>query len=159
MSRQPEEKTALNCSCSCGKVEKLKNGHSEEKEESTVVKERRKNQRLKKENEIAVTVIDDEKKPVKGKRFKNHSLDISVSGAKIKSSIPLSVDTLIMIKMKLKNLGKIITTVGKVKWTKGILKDKFLEAGIEFVDTPSQLVLQLEECISQGVDIHDPDDK
>ena len=137
----------------------MRNRHSEEKEESTVVIERRKNQRLKKENEIAVTVIDDEKKPVKGKRFKNHSLDISVSGAKIKSSIPLPVDTLIMIKMKLKNLGKIITTVGKVKWTKDMLKDKFLEAGIEFLDTPGQSVLQLEECISRGVDIHEPDDK
>jgi hypothetical protein len=123
------------------------------------MKERRKDQRLKQENEIAVNVIDDEKKPVKGKRFKNHSLDISVSGARIKSSIPLPVDTLIMIKMKLKNLGKIITTVGKVKWTKGILKDKFFEAGIEFVNTPSQSLLQLEEFIGLGVDFHEPDDK
>ena len=123
------------------------------------MKERRKEQRLKIENEITVTIVDNEKKSVEEKRFNNHTIDISMSGAKIKSNIPLPADTLIMIKMKLRNIGKIITAFGKVKWTKGMFKDKFFEEGIEFVDTPSQEILQLEECISRGIDVHGSDDK
>jgi hypothetical protein len=109
------------------------------------LQERRKEERLNDKNEIVVTIVDDEKKPVKEKRFNSHSMDISVSGAKIKSSIFLSVDTLIMVKMKLKNLEKMITTIGKVKWTDVLFKDMSFEAGVEFVDIP----LELEEYIRQ----------
>jgi hypothetical protein len=123
------------------------------------MKEKRKEKRLKVENKIAVTVVDDNKTPVKGKSFNNHSMDISMSGAKIKSNILLPVDTLILVKMKLQNLGKIITTIGKVKWIKSKLKSKSYEAGVEFVDTSSESFLELEEFISRGVDIHHPDDK
>jgi hypothetical protein len=56
--------------------------------------------------------------------------------------------------MKLRNLEKTITTIRKVKWIKGIFKDFFFKEGIEFVNKPSQAILQLEECISRGVDIH-----
>jgi hypothetical protein len=82
-----------------------------------------------------------------------------MSGAKIKSNIILPVDTLIMIKMKLKKLDKVITIIGKVKWAKRRLKDLFFEEGIEFGDTPSQDILQLKEHISRGMDIHSSDDK
>jgi hypothetical protein len=123
------------------------------------MEERRKEERLKDENEIAVTLVDDEKNPVQGKNFNNHSMDISVSGAKIKSNILLPVGSLIMIKMKLKNMGKMITTIGKVKWTKGVFKDKSYEAGVKFIDTPIESIFKLEEYISQGVVIHRLDDK
>ena len=119
------------------------------------MEEKRKEQRLKNENEISVTIVDDEKKPVEGKSIdNNHSMDISVSGVRIKSHVSLPVDTLIRIKMKLKNLGKMITNIGKVKWTKGNIEDKSYEAGVEFVDTPDESVLILEEYINQGVDRH-----
>lgn len=119
------------------------------------MEERRKAKRLKAENEIAVTVVDDKATPFKETKFKKHSVDVSVSGAKIQSNIFLPVGTLITIKMKLKTLGKMITTIGKVKWTKGIIKDKSYEAGVEFIDTPYEDVLKLEEYISRGVDVHD----
>jgi hypothetical protein len=118
------------------------------------MQERRKEKRLKDKNEIAVTIVDDEKKPVQGEMFNNHSIDISVSGAKIQSNIFLPVDTLITIKMKLKNLGKMIL-IGKVKWTDVIFNDKLYEAGVEFLEKPPEL----EEYISRGVDIHSFDDK
>ncbi len=118
------------------------------------MEEKRKEQRLKDENEISVTIVDDEKKPDEGKSMDNHSMDISVSGVRIKSHISLPVDTLIRIKMKLKNLGKVITHIGKVKWNKGNIEDKSYEAGVEFVDTPDESKLLLMEYISQGVDRH-----
>ena len=112
------------------------------------MEDRRKEERLNHENEIAVTLIDDEKTPVKGKRLNNQSLDISVSGAKIQSNTPLPVDTLIRIKIKLKKIGKRITTIGKVKWTNGLSMNKFYEAGVEFVDTSCKSILVLEEYIA-----------
>ena len=122
------------------------------------MEERRKEKRLKSRNEIDVTVVSDDKQPVEERKFNNHSMDVSMSGAKIKSNISLPVDTLITIKMKLKSLGKMITTVAKVKWTKSMFKDKSYEAGVEFIDIPDESTLKLQEYISQGVDIHGPDD-
>jgi hypothetical protein len=62
-----------------------------------------------------------------------------------------------MIKMKLKSLGKTITTMGQVKWIKGIFKDMFFKSGIKYVNDPC---LQLEDYISRGVDIrYSSDDK
>jgi len=119
------------------------------------MKEKRKARRLNDESEIAVTIVDDEKNSFKEKRFNSQSMNISVSGAKIKSNIPLPVNTLIMIKMKLKTLGKMINTLGKVKWTKGILENKSYEAGVEFVDIPGESVEYIQEYISRGVDRHD----
>jgi hypothetical protein len=119
-----------------------------------VMEEKRKEQRLKDENEISVTIVDDEKKPADGKSMDNHSIDISMSGVRIKSHVSLPVDTLITIKMKLKNLGKVITHIGKVKWNKGNIKDKSYEAGVEFVDTQDESNLFLQEYISRGVDHH-----
>jgi hypothetical protein len=75
------------------------------------MEEKRKEQRLNHENEIVVTLVDDEETPVQGKSLNNHSLDISVTGVKIKSNIPLPVDTLSRIKIKLQKFGKMITTI------------------------------------------------
>jgi hypothetical protein len=51
-----------------------------------------------------------------------------------------------------------IKTIGIVKWLKGRFKDLLFEEGIEFVNKPGQAILQLEECISRGVDIHHSSD-
>jgi len=118
------------------------------------MQERRKEKRLKDKNEVAVTIVDDEKNTVQEEIFNSHTTDISVSGAKIQSNIFLPVDTLITIKMKLKNLGKMIL-IGKVKWTDVVFNDKLYEAGVEFVEKPPEL----EEYISRGVDIHNFEDK
>jgi hypothetical protein len=85
--------------------------------------------------------------------------DISMSDTQIKSYTVQTIAALIMIKMKLKILNKMITTNAKVKRIKGKFRDMFFMEGIEFVNAPSQAILQLEELISRGVDIHGPDDK
>jgi len=123
------------------------------------MKDRRKEKRLKDDNEINITIVDNEKKPIKGKRLNGRTMDISGSGAKIKTHTLLPVYTLIVIKIKLKKLKKTITTTGIVKWTIRTLKDKFFIEGIEFVNSPSQEILQLKDYISRGVDIHSTNDK
>jgi hypothetical protein len=106
------------------------------------MKEKRKTERLNEFNEITTTIISGEK------NFYNYSEDISVSGAKIRGNIPLPVDTLLKIDLTLNNLRQKITALGKVKWIKIIIEDKYYEVGIEFVDTPREAIQKIEDYIS-----------
>jgi hypothetical protein len=112
------------------------------------MKEKRKAKRLKEFNEITISVISGEKNIPKEKISYNYSEDISASGAKIRGNILLPVDTLLKIEFTLKTLKKHITALGKVKWIKLIIEDKFYEAGVEFVDTPGEAIQKIEDYIS-----------
>jgi hypothetical protein len=112
------------------------------------MKEKRKVERLKEFNEITVSVFSGEQNLPKEKISYNYSEDISVSGAKIRGNILLPIDTLLKIDFTLKTLKKQITALGKVKWIKIIIEDKYYEVGIEFVDTPSEAIQKIEEYIS-----------
>ena len=53
-----------------------------------------------------------------------------------------------MIEMTLKTLRQMITVIGKVKWIKVVFEDESYEAGVEFVNTPSEAIHKLENYIS-----------
>jgi hypothetical protein len=112
------------------------------------MEERRNAERLKDCSEISISVISGEENPPKEKNLYNYSENISVSGAKIRANIPLSVDKLLKIDFTLNTMHKEITALGKVKWIKSILEDKRYEAGVEFVDTPSEAIKELYDYIS-----------
>ncbi|MBN1364586.1 MAG: PilZ domain-containing protein [Syntrophaceae bacterium] len=111
------------------------------------MKERRKAERLKEDNEVTITVISDEKKLTKEKILCSFSEDISIYGTKIKSDIFLPVDTLIMMDFALKTLKKQMTAIGKVKWIKVIIEDTYYEAGVELVNTPSEAIQKIQDYI------------
>jgi len=113
------------------------------------MKERRKAPRVKTSDEITISVTPEEKNISKKKFLYNYSKDISVSGTRIESSILLPVDTVVKIAFKLKNLEKEITAMGKVKWIKVLIEDKSYEAGVEFVDIPSEAIKRLEYYIGE----------
>ena len=96
---------------------------------------------------IMIDVISRENNLSKEKIFCNYSEDISVSGAKIRGNILLPVDTLLRIDFTLNNLRQKITVFGKVKWTRIILDDKWYEAGVEFFDTPGEIIKKLDDHI------------
>ncbi len=121
--------------------------------------ERRRASRLKEENEVIITVISNRKNLPKGKIPDNYSKEISVSGAKIQTSILLPVDTLLKIDFKLKTLEQQITALGKIKWLQVLIEDKSYEAGVEFIDTPSEAIQKIEFYISQIRRLHRPDKK
>jgi c-di-GMP-binding flagellar brake protein YcgR len=123
------------------------------------MKERRKEERLKELNEITISVTATDKNISKNEFLYNYSKDISVSGAKIQSNILLPVDTLLKIDFKLKTLGKKITALGKVKWIKVNIDDKSYDAGVEFVDTPSEAIEKIKFYISQIRRLHRADKK
>lgn len=113
-----------------------------------IMKEKRESERLNEFNEITVSVISGEETISAEKISYNYSEDISASGAKIRGNILLPVDTVLKIDFTLKTLKKQITALGKVKWIKVIIDDKFYEAGVEFVDTPSEAILKIKEYVS-----------
>jgi c-di-GMP-binding flagellar brake protein YcgR len=110
--------------------------------------EKRQAERLKELNEVTIYVISKEKNIPKEKISYNYSEDISVSGAKIRGNILLPVDTLLKIDFRLKALKKQITAIGKIKWIKVIIEDAYYEAGVEFVNTPSEAIKKIENYIS-----------
>ncbi len=110
--------------------------------------EKRKSTRLKEFNEIIVRVVSGEDNLSNEKLSYNYSEDISSSGAKIRGNILLPVETVLKIDFTLKTLGKQITALGKVKWIKVVIEDKFYEAGVEFVDTPGEAIQKIKDYIS-----------
>lgn len=97
------------------------------------MKEQRKAERFEEENEVTITVVSDKGNLPKEKMTHIYSMDISVSGTKIKTGILLPVDTLLMIDFTLETLQQKINAIGKVKWIKIIVDGEFYEEGVEFV--------------------------
>jgi hypothetical protein len=111
------------------------------------MEERRNAERLKDCNEITMSVVSGgENTPPK--TLYNYSEDISVSGAKICANIFFPVDTLLKIDFTLSAIHKQVTALGKVKWIKSIIEDKSYEAGVEFVETPSESIKEIYDYIA-----------
>jgi hypothetical protein len=117
--------------------------------------ERRKAPRLDEENEVTITVVSGCKNPPKEKVIYNRSKDVSVTGARVKANIFLPVDTLLMIEMTLKTVRQVVTVLGKVKWIKIIYGDESYEAGVEFVNTPSEAVKKLGDYVNWKIKMKD----
>lgn len=80
--------------------------------------------------------------------IRNKSKDISACGARIQANLYLPVDTLVMLEMTLSTIRQMVTLIGKIKWIKIIYEDKAYEAGVEFVNTPSDAIRKLQDYVS-----------
>jgi PilZ domain. len=110
--------------------------------------ERRKAPRIKEESEVTINVVSGEKHLPKEKIIYNHTKDISVSGAKLRGSIILPIDTILKIDFISKTVREQINAIGKVKWVKVIIDDWSYEAGVEFVGTLNEAIKKLGDYIS-----------
>lgn len=99
------------------------------------MEERRKEVRLKGEDEVAISVVSGGGNLPKDKIFYALSRDISGSGARIQASSFLPVNTVLNVKVTSKHPPRMITALGKVKWVRSLIADEFFEAGLEFVNT------------------------
>lgn len=124
---------------------RLKDG--EEDETELAKKAARKMERLDEENEITITILSEIKDMPKDRIRYNYSKDISMSGTKIQGNVLLPVDTFLKIDLTLKNSKQKITVFGKVKWNKVVAWYGYYEAGVEFVDTPSESIKKLGDYI------------
>jgi hypothetical protein len=104
-------------------------------------------QRLDEENEIAITILSGIPNPPKENIIYNHSKDISMAGTKIQGNVLLPIDTLLKIDLTLKNSKEKVTVFGKVMWNKVVTESESYEAGVDFVDTPSESIKKLGDYI------------
>lgn len=118
-----------------------------QKEQNIVMEEKRKAERLEDVNEIVISIISGENNLPEEEICYSHCKDISVSGTRLRATIILPVDTILKVDFTLKDLQQKITTFGKVKWIKVIIDDQYYEAGLEFVDTPSEAIRRIEDYI------------
>ncbi|KQC06150.1 MAG: hypothetical protein APR62_01385 [Smithella sp. SDB] len=109
--------------------------------------EKRKTKRLKELNEISISVVSGGTNIPQEKLSYNYSEDISASGAKIRGNFLLPVNTVLQIDFRINTLKKQITAVGKIKWIKVIIEDKYYEAGVEFVNTTKEAIQKIENYI------------
>jgi hypothetical protein len=110
--------------------------------------ERRKVERLKEEKEVIITVVSEGSDIPQEKVIHHRRKDISVSGARIRSNVPLPVDTLSKIDLTLEKIHQKIITFGKVKWIKIIIDDEYYEGGVEFATTLDEAVMKLKDYIT-----------
>jgi len=130
-------------------TEKAKRPKKKEKKMTGQKKEDelRKAQRLNEEHNITITILSDNVNLLKEKILYKFSKDISESGIKIQGNIPLPIDTLLQIDLTLGRLHPKITALGKVKWVEFNTEDGSFEAGVEFVDTSSDAIREIEDYI------------
>jgi hypothetical protein len=120
---------------------------SEEDETELAKKADRKTERLDEENEITITILSGIKDTPQEKILYNYSKDISMSGTKIQGNVLLPIDTFLKIDVSLKNLKERVTVFGRVIRHKVLIEGQSYEAGVEFVDTPSDSIKKLGDYI------------
>jgi len=64
-------------------------------------------------------------------------MNISVSGARIKTDVLLPVETLLKVDFSLEDMQRKIGTIGQVKWMKVVIEDESYNEGVKF-DNPSR---------------------
>ncbi len=104
-------------------------------------------ERLNEENDITITVLSEVAYPPEKQIIYQHSKDISMSGTKIQGNVLLPIDTSLKIDLTLKNSKEMVTVFGKVIWNKVITEGESYEAGVDFIDTPSESIKKLEDYI------------
>lgn len=112
--------------------------------------EKRRAKRLRQENEIAIQIVSAGKPMPDIKIIYHISKDISSSGARIQANAFLPVDTILKIQLTLKNPPRMVTALGKVRWIRSLYGDETYEAGMEFVDTPSETIKLLADHVVQS---------
>jgi c-di-GMP-binding flagellar brake protein YcgR len=105
--------------------------------------EKRREKRIKKENKLIFEVFSTDRNLENKKIHYTLTKDISLGGVNIRTDTFLPVDTLVKIDLPLPKMHKIISVRGKVRWVKSLYDDEVFEVGLEFVDTPHEVITSL----------------
>jgi len=105
--------------------------------------EKRRDKRIKNENKLIFEIISCDSSLKNKKIFYTLTKDMSLGGVNIRTDTFLPVDTLVKIDLPLPKMHKIISVRGKVRWIKSLYEDEVFEAGLEFVDTPHDVITSL----------------
>ena len=107
------------------------------------IKDKRRERRVKEEHKIIGEIVSDNKILKHKKVFYTLTKDISLGGVNIRTDTFLPIDTVVKIELSLPKTHKIVCVRGKVKWIKSLYDDEVFEIGLEFVDTPPNIITSL----------------
>ncbi len=107
------------------------------------MEEKRKERRLNEENKVTISVFSKDKSTHVRGNFFALTKDISLNGLKMHTDEKLDIGTVLKIELALAKSKKLISVIGRVKWVSEIYDGEVFEAGIEFIDTPPDRVLNL----------------
>lgn len=107
------------------------------------IKDNRREKRIKEENKLICEIISCDKILKQEKIFYTMTKDISLGGVNIRTDTYLPVDTVVKMELSLSRMQKIVCLKGKVKWAKSLYGDEVFEIGLEFVDTPPNIITSL----------------
>lgn len=108
-----------------------------------MVGEKRRDKRIKEENELHLKVISSPGDIGGNRSFSPLTKDISLGGLRIQADTHLPVDTLARIELSLPKIKKIIKVRARVRWIKGLEDDEAYEMGLEFIDTSPDVITAL----------------
>ncbi len=105
------------------------------------MEDKRREQRVREENKLICEIISCS---LRHKRiFYTLTKDISLGGVNIRTDTFLPVNTVVKIELPLPKMHKIVCVKGKVKWTKSLFGNEVFELGLEFLDTPPEVITSL----------------
>jgi len=110
-----------------------------------MIKERRKDFRRPGQNQIVLRFGRGPDNPGGEKALSAVTSNTSPGGAKIVTEDQVPADMVLKVELSLPNTQKSISMNGKVKWVKNIEGDRQFEVGLEFLNTPSESLLDLLE--------------
>ncbi len=116
-------------------------------------KEKRRARRIKEEASVSITLVSkDELTPAK--KISYHlTKDISSVGLRILATTFLPVKSFLKIELALTKPPRLFSAFGEVRWIKSRYADELFEIGIEFVDTPAEVIKILKEHIEKSEQI------
>jgi hypothetical protein len=104
---------------------------------------KRRGRRVREENKLVCEIVSDNKALNCKKVFYTLTKDISLGGVNIRTDTFLPVDTVVKMELSLPKIHKIVSIRGKVKWARGLYNDEVFEIGLEFIDTPPNIITSL----------------
>ena len=107
------------------------------------MKDKRRGRRVKEENKLICEIVSDNKDLKCKKVFYTLTKDISLGGVNIRTDTFLPVDTVVKMELSLPKIHKIVSVRGRVKWARSLYDDEVFEIGLEFIDTPPNIITSL----------------
>ena len=109
--------------------------------------EKRKEPRREEEIPVEIEILSDESRMDHSSVLYAEIRDISAGGVKILTCVNIPIGTPVRIKIRLLKLGETIGPTGKVVWGNILEDGDMFEMGIEFENTPSDVLCTLLEYI------------
>jgi hypothetical protein len=112
--------------------------------------EKRRAKRIKEEASVSITLVSKDASTPAKKISYNLTKDISSVGLRMMGTSFLPVKSLLKIELAFTKPPRLFSAFGEVKWVKSRYADELFEIGIEFVNTPPEVIQILKEHIEKS---------